>query len=73
MSSTLITGVDAYGLDRTPKASDFFDEGVLVFRDVLLPEQGQALTLAAEPVIKAWMEHDPQNHSSSPLSKVPLM
>ncbi len=61
MSSTLITGVDAYGLDRTPKSSDFFDEGVVVFRDVLLPEQGQALTLAAEPVLNAWIEHDPQS------------
>jgi hypothetical protein len=60
MSSTLITGVDAYGLDRTPKSSDFFDEGVLVFRDVILPEQGHALTAAAEPVMKAWIEHDPQ-------------
>jgi len=60
MSSTLITGVDAYGLDRTPKADDFHDEGVVVFRDVLLPEQGHLLTAAAEPVMAAWMEHDPQ-------------
>jgi hypothetical protein len=60
MSSTLITGVDAYGLDRTPKASDFQDEGVVIFRDILLPEQGQALTAAAEPVMAAWIEHDPQ-------------
>ena len=60
MSSTLITGVDAYGLDRTPKAADFNDDGVLVFRDVLLPEQGHALTAAAEPVMASWMEFDPQ-------------
>jgi hypothetical protein len=59
MSSTLITGVDAYGLDRTPKASDFQDEGVLVFRDVLLPEQGHQLTVAAEPVLASWIEFDP--------------
>jgi hypothetical protein len=59
MSSTLITGVDAYGLDRTPKASDFEDEGVVVFRDVLLPEQGHELTAAVEPVLTTWMEHDP--------------
>lgn len=59
MSSTLITGVDAYGLDRTPKAADFEDEGVVVFRDVLLPEQGQALTAATEPVLAAWIELDP--------------
>ena len=52
MSSTLITGVDAYGLDRTPKAADFHDDGVLVFRDVLLPEQGHALTAAAEPALR---------------------
>ena len=60
MSSTLITGVDAYGLDRTPKATDFEDEGVVVLRDVLLPEQGQALTAAMEPVLTAWMECDPK-------------